>query len=185
LKIKKVFIVLSASLLIFSCAIQGNGAKKIEKKEVNALRNNSGDLIGLANQNSLMQVPYSIWFNKGYDTYLVDPIITEELKKHLKGLTIKVFMGTWCIDSKRETPRFYKIASEVGFEKNIELTTVDRSKKTPNNLQEGYNILKVPTFIFFREGKEIGRFVEYPRETIEKDILKIISDQDYKHSYEK
>ncbi|MCB0473638.1 MAG: thioredoxin family protein, partial [Flavobacteriaceae bacterium] len=68
--------------------------------------------------------------------------------------------------------------------KNLELITVDHSKKTPDNLQEGLNITNVPTFIFYKKGKEIGRFVEYPRETLEKDILAIISGQPYKHSYE-
>lgn len=95
-------------------------------------------------------------------------------------------MGTWCGDSKRETPRFYKILEQTDFdENNFELITVNRSKKTPNNLQEGFNIIRVPTFIFYKEGKEVGRYVEYPRETIEKDILKIVSGQPYKHSYDK
>ena len=68
--------------------------------------------------------------------------------------------------------------------KNLELVAVDRSKKTPDNLQEGFNIIRVPTFIFYKNGEEIGRFVEYPRETVEEDILKIVSGEPYKHSYE-
>ena len=64
------------------------------------------------------------------------------------------------------------------------MVTVNREKKTPDNLQEGYNIIRVPTFIFFRKGKEIGRFVEYPRVSVEADMLKIVSGEPYKHSYE-
>ena len=96
-------------------------------------------------------------------------------------------MGTWCGDSKRETPRFYKIMEDANFVfyKNFKLVTVNRKKKTPDNLQEGLNILRVPTFIFYKNGKEIGRYVEYPRETMEKDILKIVTQKEYKHSYEK
>ena len=95
-------------------------------------------------------------------------------------------MGSWCGDSKRETPRFYKLLDETGFNQNdFELITVDRSKKTPDNLQEGVDIIRVPTFIFYKDGEEIGRYVEYPRETLEKDILKIITGQPYKHSYDK
>jgi thiol-disulfide isomerase/thioredoxin len=95
-------------------------------------------------------------------------------------------MGTWCGDSRRETPRFYKILEETNFDENyFELITVNRSKKTPDNLQEGFNIIRVPTFIFYKEGKEVGRYVEYPRETLEKDILKIVTGQAYKHSYDK
>ena len=94
-------------------------------------------------------------------------------------------MGTWCGDSRRETPRFYKILEAAGFNfKNLEFATVNRSKKTPNNLQEGLNIIKVPTFIFYKKGKEIGRYVEYARESLEKDMLKIVSGATYKHSYD-
>ena len=95
-------------------------------------------------------------------------------------------MGTWCGDSKRGVPRFYKILEETGFDEDyFELITVGRNKKTPDNLQEGFDLIRVPTFIFFKDGKEVGRFVERPRETMEKDILKIITGATYKHSYDK
>jgi hypothetical protein len=47
------------------------------------------------------------------------------------------------------------------------------------------NIFKVPTFIFYKDGKEIGRYVEYARVSLEKDILKIVSGLPYKHSYDR
>lgn len=142
-------------------------------------------LIGVKTRTDLQEQPYTLWFDRGYSSYQPDQEIIKEIKKHLKGITVKAFMGTWCGDSRRETPHFYKILDQAGFdEKNLELITVDHSKKTPDNLQEGLNITNVPTFIFYKKGKEIGRFVEYPRETLEKDILAIINGQPYKHSYE-
>lgn len=94
-------------------------------------------------------------------------------------------MGTWCGDSKRETPMFYKLLDEVGFkEKNLTLITVDRSKSKPEELVSGFNVVRVPTFIFYRGGQEIGRYVERPRESLEKDILKIVTGVPYKHSYD-
>jgi len=95
-------------------------------------------------------------------------------------------MGTWCGDSKRETPHFYKILDQTGFNiNNLQLITVNRNKKTPDNLQEGFDVKRVPTFIFYKDGKEIGRYVEYARESLEKDILKIVTGEAYKHSYDK
>ena len=64
------------------------------------------------------------------------------------------------------------------------MITENRSKKTPNNLQHGFNIKRVPTFIFYKKGKEIGRYVEYARESLEKDLLKIVSGEPYRHSYD-
>jgi thiol-disulfide isomerase/thioredoxin len=94
-------------------------------------------------------------------------------------------MGTWCGDSKRETPHFYKILELADFNfKNLDLVTVNRSKKTPDNLQEGLNILRVPTFIFYKKGEEIGRYVEYAKESLEEDMLKIVSGAAYKNAYD-
>ena len=164
----------------------------IQKEVVQALRlitakkDTNGYLSGIANKNSFKDDSFKSWFNSRYSEYNVDKEIVDKLTTALKGYTIKGFMGTWCGDSKRETPRFYKILDETGFDQNnFELITVNRDKKTPNNLQEGLNIIRVPTFIFYEGNKEVGRYVEYPRETIEKDILKIVTGQPYKHSYDK
>jgi len=154
--------------------------------EVTAEKNDRGYLIGIANRESFTDDAYKSWFNSRYEEYKTDKEIIEQIKGEINNFTIKGFMGTWCGDSKREVPRFYKILDETGFNQEyFELITVGRNKKTPDNLQEGYDLLRVPTFIFYKNGKEVGRFVEYPRETIEKDILKIVSEKPYKHSYDK
>lgn len=167
--------------------------KEVIQKEVvqaprliTAKKDTNGYLSGIANKDSFKDDSFKSWFNSRYSEYNVDKEIVDKLTTALKGYTIKGFMGTWCGDSKRETPRFYKILDETGFDQNnFELITVNRDKKTPDNLQEGLNIIRVPTFIFYKGNKEVGRYVEYPRETIEKDILKIVTGQPYKHSYDK
>ncbi|MEN8834704.1 MAG: thioredoxin family protein [Polaribacter sp.] len=168
--------------------------KKIEVKEVvrkkattaNATKNDRGYLIGFTNREAFNDASYQYWFNDRYSTYKTDQELIAKLKPIINDFTIKGFMGTWCGDSKRETPRFYKILDETGFDQDyFELITVGRNKKTPDNLQEGFNIIRVPTFIFYKDGEEVGRFVEYPRETLEKDILNILTGAPYKHSYDK
>lgn len=169
-------------LLLFIVVLSSCNAQK----KITAKKNKSGDLVGFANKESFNQVPYKTWFDKKFADYKPDAVTISSLKKELKGFKIKGFMGTWCGDSKRETPRFYKILEEADFNlNNLELITVNRTKKTPDNLQEGLNIIKVPTFIFYKDGKEVGRYVEYARKTLEKDMLKIVSGQEYKHSYDK
>lgn len=177
-------IVLFIAVLAFvSCGTQKN---TVTKKVVTAQKNNRGNLVGIADKNSFMQAPYQNWFDRNFTNYKIDEASIKGIKKNLKGVTIKGFMGTWCGDSRRETPRFYKIMEAAGFNFNkLELVTVNHSKKTPDNLQEGFNIFRVPTFIFYKKGEEIGRYVERPRESMEKDFLKILSDQPYKHSYAK
>lgn len=178
----KKMIFLFALATLVSCGAQ----KKVTKKVVNAHKNTRGNLVGIADKNSFMQAPYQGWFTNNFNRYKIDEATVNQIKKHLKGVSIKGFMGTWCGDSKRETPRFYKIMEKAGFDfDKLELVTVNHSKRTPDNLQQGYNIIRVPTFIFYKKGKEIGRFVERPRESLEKDILKIVAGKPYKHAYQK
>jgi thiol-disulfide isomerase/thioredoxin len=131
-----------------------------------------------------MNAPYGVWFSPRYEDYSINAETAAAISKYINDYDIKVFMGTWCSDSKRETPKLYKLLEESGYNMaNLEVISVDRKKVTPNNLQEGYDIIKVPTIIFSKNGKEVNRFVEYAQETLAEDILKIVSGQPYKHSY--
>lgn len=158
-----------------------------QKNEITATKDKSGHLVGIADKDSFLQEPFKDWFDFGYDEYEVDAESVNQLKKLLKKVRVKCFMGTWCGDSREQVPIFYRILDNADFNyKNLEMITVNRSKKTPDNLQKGFDIIKVPTFIFYnKKGEEIGRIVEYPRETVEADMIKILSGQEYKHSYEK
>ncbi len=85
-------------------------------------------------------------------------------------------------------PFFKKVLDEVGFPKeNIEMIAVDRKKEAykqaPNREEKGLNIHRVPTFIFYNKGKEINRIVEYPKETFERDVWKIINGKKYNPNY--
>lgn len=155
------------------------------KKQATAVLDKDENLVGIATKDNFLLAPFNDWFSYNYDDYTVDAATIEKLKPLLKNVTIKAFMGTWCGDSQEQVPVFYKVLDSTEFNyNNLVLVTVDENKKTPDNLQKGYNIERVPTYIFYKKGKEIGRFVEYPRETVEADMLKIVSGEPYKHSYE-
>lgn len=166
-------------LFVFTASIfTVNSQAKVDK---------TGHLIGYAEKSDFSNQKFSTWFDRNYNAYTPNGNVVKKIKKKLKGVSVVCFMGTWCGDSKRETPRFYKVmeAADFNFKKKFKLVAVNRTKKTPDNLQKGLNIIRVPTFIFYKKGKEIGRYVEYPRESMEKDFLKILSGESYKHSYEK
>ncbi|MCX2764395.1 thioredoxin family protein [Aquimarina muelleri] len=142
-------------------------------------------LVGKQDRKALQQEPFGTWFTKNYKEYTIDETTVKELAPYVKDISIKAFMGTWCSDSKRETPAFYKILDNAWFNyTNLELITVTREKDTPEGFEKGLHIDRVPTFIFYKNGKELGRYVEFAKETLEKDILAIVSGAPYKHSYE-
>lgn len=171
---KKIIFVLTVILAVNSYAQQPTKATK----------NASGDLIGITARTDYDQQPYTNWFQRNYNNYSLDKPTIKKLKKALKNVTIKAFMGTWCGDSRRETPKFYKLLALAEFDlKGLEMISVNRGKRTPDNLQKGFELIRVPTFIFYKKGEEIGRFVEFSRESLEKDFLKILTGKEYKHSY--
>ena len=100
---------------------------------------------------------------------------SELIKESDLEITMTIVMGTWCSDSRREVPRFYKILDLIEFPSNsIDLISVNREKTVPDGDISELEILFVPTFIFYREETEIGRIIEIPEKTLEKDFLGII-----------
>jgi thiol-disulfide isomerase/thioredoxin len=126
-------------------------------------------LVGKADRSGLTQAPFAIWFNENLSNYELDTTSIAKLKPLLGNVKIVAFMGTWCKDSKRETPRFYKILDALNFDyDNLELITVTRLKNTSEQYNAELQITHVPTFIFYKDGKELNRIVEFPVESIEK-----------------
>ncbi len=111
-------------------------------------------------------------FKKSYDNYV--PLELSTLK--VDDINVFVFFGTWCHDSKRELPKALKIFNKIGInDENIELIAVGIDKKEPLGRAAKLNLIYTPTLIFFRGSKEIGRIIEKPVISLEKDIELIIS----------
>ncbi|WP_452220646.1 thioredoxin family protein [Lacinutrix salivirga] len=145
-------------------------------------------LLGVINKEGLKKPAYAEWFNKNYNDYAVNKTIVKQLKASLNHYTIKVFLGTWCGDSKLEVPRFYNVLETAKFPTNqLEVIALDNTedayKQGPNGEEKGMNIHRVPTFILYKNGKEVNRIVEHPKETLERDLLKIVTNKRYTPNY--
>ena len=158
-----------------------NDSKIIESSESEEYT----DIIGLFDRKELSNNPHAEWFDQNYSDYNFDQKTLDKLKPLFKDLEITVFMGTWCSDSRKEIPVFYKLIDKLNFdEKSIELIGMTLEKTTPDSLELNQNLINVPTFIFKKDGKEINRIVEFPLETIEKDILEILTTNNYQNPYD-
>jgi hypothetical protein len=96
------------------------------------------------------------------------------------GAEVTVFLGTWCSDSRREVPRFWRALDQVGGMVPFDVTyvAVDRDKKAePESLVAGRNLRFVPTFIVSRDGHEVGRVVEEAPDGIETDLLALLTGE--------
>lgn len=150
-----------------------------------AMHNEQKILIGKGSIKDLQQEPFNEWFTQGFKDYKLTEEMKSEIQKNLKDYTITIFMGTWCEDSQNQVPKFYKILEEVEFpSRKATLITMSRDKTTPEQFEKGLNITNVPTFIFYKNGKEVNRIVESPVVSLEQDMLDIVSGKSYKHIYE-
>lgn len=163
---KKAFVILIViSSLIHS---QTNFQKIIDEKSGKEM------IVGKCNFNAFSDTNYSYWFENGVKNYSPDSLTIQKLIEIKDKPEITIVMGTWCSDSKREVPRFYKILKEINYdEKKINLICVDRKKEAPNYDLANLQIKFVPTFIFYKDGNEIGRIIETPTKKLEEDILEI------------
>ncbi|WP_425077767.1 thioredoxin family protein [Psychroserpens sp. S379A] len=154
-----------------------------------SIDNETPFLLGKINKEGLTSEHYNDWFSKYYNDYELNTTLIEAIKSKLSEYQIILFMGTWCGDSKKEVPRFYKILEACNFPED-QLTVIalnrksDMYKQSPNHYEAGLNIHRVPTFIFYKNRKEVNRIVEHPVETLEDDILNIITTNNYKSNYQ-
>lgn len=115
------------------------------------------------------------WFSQGYAAYNPDSSYIHELKKGLPQYTVLVFAGLWCKDTQLLLPKFYKVTDLSGLSRDkVELYLLDRKKKSPQRLEQKYDVTAVPVFIIMRDGVEVGRIVESVEESIEKDLFVLI-----------
>ncbi|MCA4896385.1 MAG: tetratricopeptide repeat protein [Cytophagales bacterium] len=146
-------------------------------------------ILGNCSLSQLEKKPYSEWYAKNFSAYEPNIQVLAALKKtNPTKYMVKIFFGSWCGDSKRELPKMTKVLEKLSFpQKNLTLIGVDDStevyKQSPQRQEAGMNIFRVPTFIVFENGKEVGRIVEYPTETMERDLLKIFARKEYTANY--
>jgi len=193
------------STLIFGCNNSKQGAENKESQD-SATLEQSGEnagfsewnmnkqvadtidggmmLLGPINAQGLNQEPYSLWFEENTKAYTPDMTVVEEIKPLLKSCYIKVFMGTWCEDSQREVPALMKLLNLTEFDQSqLEIIAMTHDKDTPENYEADYEIEFIPTIMFFKDGAELNRIVEYTQETMEQDLLKILKQQAYTPAY--
>ena len=139
---------------------------------------------GIVNIDYLFNSPNTEWFKNNYDSYDLDTKTFDYNFSNLDKFQIEIYMNTKCHDSKREVPRLIKILNTLNFsEDNLKIVLLNSKKQSSDGYEKGKNITNTPTIIFLSESIEKNRIVEFPYENLEKDILNIINNKNYKHVY--
>jgi tetratricopeptide (TPR) repeat protein len=131
---------------------------------------------------------YSVWFNKYYNELKL-PNKRLRLKSKLKNSTVDIYLGTWCGDSKKWVPKFIKLWDELGLKRSqlrlIALYNDEKRYKTsPDGMEQGQQIHRVPVFIFKSNNVEYARIVESPKNDLITDVAQIALGFPSKPNYE-
>jgi thiol-disulfide isomerase/thioredoxin len=121
---------------------------------------------------------YESWKPLFVEAYVPDAAAVTAIGANAEGITVLLIVATWCPDSKREVPRFFAIMDGAGIrESQVTMVGVDRTKKDAEGLTEKWGVTRVPTFVFLRNGQEVGRVVERTPAgaTLEGEIARVLA----------
>lgn len=169
---KKILIALFA-LIFVSCST----SNKLSKIDYSIVPDDRAKVLkGIINRSILENDTSFKWFKENMKWGQADEAAVAAFKQKGKKFKLIIFGGTWCEDTQNILPKIYRVVDQSDYsEKNITLVAVDRKKQTINNLHTIYKIKNVPTFIVLKDGKEIGRVVEYGKSgSTEKDLADIV-----------
>jgi thiol-disulfide isomerase/thioredoxin len=163
--------------LIVTLALAVCTLSAFAQPEVKVEANGTKIIKGFISKNDLVSDTSFKWFAENQKNYTPNPATVQTISAAKDSIYILAFGGTWCGDTKHILPQVYMTLDAAGFPADhFTLLGVDRAKKTINNLSESFNVTHVPTFIVLKNGKEIGRVVEYGKIGMpDKEIGEIIA----------
>jgi thiol-disulfide isomerase/thioredoxin len=139
----------------------------------------SGSLIfkGVLSRDILQNEPSFTWLKNDISWYKPNADCVQLLGQLKDSIHLVVFAGTWCEDSHNVLPQFFKLLDEAKFPAgSLSVIGVDRSKRTLGYLSEALNIKNVPTILVMKNGKEVGRVVEYGKYGVyDKELAEVLT----------
>lgn len=117
------------------------------------------------------------WYGQNLQGYTPYAAAVEAFRGAKDSVYLLAFGGTWCGDTHSILPKVLAVTEAAGLPENhITLLGVDRAKTTVHGLEKAFNVTRVPTFIVLKDGKEVGRVVEWGKfGMVEKELGDIVS----------
>ena len=112
-----------------------------------------------------------------YQTFEVPGKSLAKIKEKLADdLRIDVDFAFWCGDSEVNVPKFMRIIDLLN-NKKLKVNYFVSKRKANGQVKyyvEKFKVERIPTFIFYKGDKEIGRIIENPQEDMIQDFLKAL-----------
>ena len=140
---------------------------------------------GEFSRDQLENSTHNSWFVENNNAHSLNEALVSQIDSLFYDIEVTIYMGTWCEDSQREVPGFFKIIDALEANDQIHpIVGLNEDKVSHDGSAEQAGITNVPTFIFSKDGEEINRIVEFPIISLEQDILDILLEKGYKHAYD-
>ncbi len=150
---------------LFVCVVFSTSAFSQAQYEISKDEKHSDELIlrGIINKYLVQNdTAYGKWYRTSYNMYTPDTAILSAFEKYKSKVQFVIFGGTWCEDTQFVLPKFFKLQEKSGVPDNaITFFAVNRAKKSLGSIAEAFGVVNVPTIIVMKDGKEVGRVVEY------------------------
>jgi thiol-disulfide isomerase/thioredoxin len=134
-------------------------------------------LKGLISREMLEKDTAFKWYHENQIGYIPNSETVSVLKAKSPEVQFIVFGGTWCEDTQKLLPKFLLLLDAASIpDDQLQVIGVDHQKKSIDHLPEEMHLVSTPTFIVLKDGKEVGRVVEYGKNgQWEKEIGDIVS----------
>ena len=140
---------------------------------------------GEFSRDQLENSTHNNWFLENYNAHPLNKALVSQIDSLFDDIEVTIYMGTWCEDSQREVPGFFKIIDALEANDQVRpIVGLNEDKVSHDGSAEQAGVTNVPTFVLSKDGQEINRIVEFPIISLEQDILDILQDKDYKHAYD-
>jgi hypothetical protein len=107
--------------------------------------------------------------------YAPSPEAVERLRAVGREVLVRVFLGSWCDDSKAHVSEFLKVLEMADNPfLRTEFIGIPEDKAARAPYFGGEAVERIPTFIVLVDGVEKGRLVETPLKSVEDDLLALI-----------
>jgi hypothetical protein len=114
-------------------------------------------------------------FQKNAKLYHANKEAIKELRDVKDKITVITVLGTWSANSQKEAGAFLKIIDEAKNPKvSVTIFAVDEKMQAKDNIAMRFKVDTLPTMIFLKNGKELGRIVQEPKTTMEGEMLAIM-----------
>ena len=128
-------------------------------------------LIGKVNLSAFSD---SAWFKDQDPLDSLGNVCKIQIDSFSQNINIKVYFGSWCSDSHHWLPYSVKLLGGTNLFNRVEFIGLPKDLIMRDSIAPEMSITRVPTFIFYRNEKEVGRIIENPEGHFASDLINIL-----------